>query len=220
MDDWSFRVPGSRLPSGRVERIDDPPPSPALPQPAATVLLMRDAERGFKVLLLKRVHTARFFPGAYVFPGGRVEATDLDPGVLARTSGLTLERAGERMRLHDARPPAAAYYLAAVREAFEETGILVARTADGDPMPTAAASAEVLEVRDELLRGACSFAQALVDLDALIDDAAMEYIGHWITPVAEQRRYDTRFFAAAVPPGSEPAIHTREVLAGTWITPA
>lgn len=180
---------------------------------------MRDADEGVEVLLLKRVHSAGFVPGAYVFPGGRVDERDADPVVMSRTVGLTVEGAAERMGLRDSSPPASAYYLAALREAFEETGILVARSAGGDPLPTAAAAPSVLEVRDRLLAGACSFAQALEDLGALIDDAAMEYIGHWITPTAEPRRYDARFFAAAVAPGSEPAIHTAEMLEAIWITP-
>ena len=159
---------------------------------------MRDADEGVEVLLLKRVHSAGFVPGAYVFPGGRVDAEDADPVVMSRTASLTMEGAAERMGLRDASPPAAAYYLAALREAFEETGILVGRSAGGDPLPTAAASSSVREVRNRLLDEGCSFAQALEDLDALIDDAAMEYIGHWITPIAEPQRYDARFFAAEV----------------------
>ncbi len=220
MDDSDFVVPEDQLPRGMAERIDDPPLSPAPARPAATVVLMRDADEGVEVLLLKRVHSAGFVPGAYVFPGGRVDAEDADPMVMSRTASLTMEGAAERMGLRDASPPAAAYYLAALREAFEETGILVGRSAGGDPLPTAAASSSVREVRDRLLDEACSFAQALEDLDAIIDDAVMEYIGHWITPIAEPRRYDARFFAAAVAPGSEPAIHTAEMLEAIWITPA
>ena len=174
---------------GIAERIDDPPSNPAPARPAATVVLMRDADEGVEVLLLKRVHSAGFVPGAYVFPGGRVDAEDADPVVMSRTASLSMEGAAERMGLRDASPPAAA-------------------------------SSSVREVRDRLLDGACSFAQALEDLDVLIDDAVMEYIGHWITPIAEPRRYDARFFAAAVAPGSEPAIHTAEMLEAIWITPA
>ena len=220
MDDSDFVVPEDQLLRGIAERIDDPPSSPAPARPAATVVLMRDADEGVEVLLLKRVHSAGFVPGAYVFPGGRVDAEDADPVVMSRTASLTMEGAAERMGLRDASPPAAAYYLAALREAFEETGILVGRSAGGDPLPTAAASSSVREVRNRLLDEGCSFAQALEDLDALIDDAAMEYIGHWITPIAEPRRYDARFFAAEVAPEAEPAIHAAEMLEAIWITPA
>ncbi len=220
MDESEFIVSEDHLPKGIAERIDDPPSSPALPRPAATVVLMRDAAEGVQVLLLKRVHSAGFVPGAYVFPGGRVDRDDADPDVLSRSVSLDADVAAERMKLLDADPPAVAYYLAALREAFEETGILVGRGADGEPLPTAAAASNVLEVRDRLLGESCSFAQALEDLGALIDDTAMEYVGHWITPIAEPRRYDARFFAAVVPPESEPAIHTAEMLDAIWITPA
>lgn len=216
MEDASCGASERQFPSG----MDDAPPGSVVARPAATLLLMRDEELGFTVLLLKRTHNAGFVPGAYVFPGGRVDGADLDSDVLARARGLTWARAAERMRLHDANPPAAAYYSAALREAFEETGILVGRTGDGDSLPTAAASPGVREVRDKLLRGACSFAQALEDLDVFIDNDAIEYIGHWITPVGEPRRYDTRFFAAAVGPRSEPALHIQEVLKAIWLRPA
>ncbi len=220
MDDSDFIVSEDHLPKGIAERIDHPPSIPAQPRPAATVVLMRDADEGVQVLLLKRVHSAGFVPGAYVFPGGRVDGGDADPEVLVRTVSLTVDLAAERMGLHDADPPAVAYYLAALREAFEETGILVGRNAEGSTLPSAAAAPNVLEIRDQLMDEACSFAQALEDLGALLDNTAMEYIGHWITPIAEPRRYDARFFAAAVAPDSEPAIHAAEMLDAIWITPA
>ncbi len=219
MDDSDFIVSEEHLPEGIAERIDDPPSRPALPRPAATVVLMRDADVGVEILLLKRVHSAGFVPGAYVFPGGRVDRADADPAVLDRSVSLTEDMAAERMRLPDADPPAVAYYLAALREAFEETGILVGHLRGGDPLPTAAASPSVLQIRDRLLDDVCSFAQALDDLGALIDDTAMEYIGHWITPIAEPRRYDARFFAAAVAPESKAAIHPAEMLDAVWVTP-
>lgn len=220
MDDSDFIVSEDHLPPGIAERIKDPPTTPSEPRPAATVVLMRDAREGIEVLLLKRVHHAGFVPGAYVFPGGRVDAEDADPEVLARTVGLTVDGAAARMRLEGAEPPAVAYYLASVREAFEETGILIGHGVDRDPIPSAAASTAVLEVRDQLLDDALSFAGALENLGAHIDDTSIEYVGHWITPIAEPRRYDARFFAAVVPPGTEAAIHTAEMLEAIWISPA
>ena len=220
VDDSDFIVSEDHLPKGIAERIDDPPSSPSIPRPAATVVLMRDSDEGIQILLLKRVHSAGFVPGAYVFPGGRVDGEDADPEALRRTPGLTVDTAAERMGLRDADPPAVAYYIAAVREAFEETGILVARNVDGDPIPTAAVALRVLEVRDRLLDESCSFARALEDLGAHIDDTAIEYVGHWMTPIAEPLRYDARFFAAVVPPESDPAIHTAEMLDAIWISPS
>ena len=217
MDD--FIVSEDHLPPGIAERINDPPVSPSDPRPAATVVLMRDSDEGIQVLLLKRVHNSGFVPGAYVFPGGRVDAEDADPEMLGKTVSLSADGAAARMRLEGADPPAAAYYLASVREAFEETGILIGHGADGDPVPSAAVSATVLNARDRLLDSSRTFAETLTDLSAQIDDTAIEYVGHWITPVAEPRRYDTRFFAAVVPPDSKPAIHKAEMVDALWITP-
>jgi len=219
MDESDFIVPEKHLPRGIAERIDDPPAVPAVARPAATVVLMRDAAAGLEVLLLKRVHNAGFVPGAYVFPGGRVDRGDADPAILRLTLSLTPEGAARRMGLRQADPPAAAYYLAALREAFEETGILVGRGRGGDPLPTAAVAPTVLDARNRILDEVCSFYQALEELGARLDDAAMEYIGHWITPIEEPRRYDARFFAAAVAPDAEPAIHAAEVLEAIWVRP-
>lgn len=215
-----FIVSEDHLPPGIAERIDHPPKSPSVPRPAATVVLMRDAVDGIEVLLLKRIHSAGFVPGAYVFPGGRVDAGDSDPALLARTESLSADEAAARMRLEGADPPAIAYYMASIREAFEETGILIGHTDDGSPMPSAAISSTVLAIRDRLLEDAYTLAGALENLGAQIDDTAIEYVGHWITPVAEPRRYDARFFAAVVAPGSEPAIHAAEMVDAIWISPA
>jgi 8-oxo-dGTP pyrophosphatase MutT (NUDIX family) len=218
MDD--FIVSEDHLPPGIAKRIDDPPMSPSDPRPAATVVLMRDSDEGLQVLLLKRVHSSGFVPGAYVFPGGRVDAEDADPEVLERTVSLSAERAATRMRLEGVDPPAVAYYLASVREAFEETGILIGHSSDGGPVRSAAVSPTVLTARNRLLDSSRTFAETLSDLGAEIDDTAIEYIGHWITPVAEPRRYDARFFAAVVAPESEPAMHEAEMVDAIWITPS
>ncbi len=180
---------------------------------------MRDAHHGLEVLLLKRVRSSGFVPGAWVFPGGRVDAADASEEVLERTPGLTLSQAAARLNLPDGETPAVAYYLAALREAFEETGILVGRSASGDRMAVAHAEPGVRDARERLLAGTCSFAEALKDLGAFLDSTAMEYIAHWITPTVEPRRYDTRFFAAAVDQAAVPAIHEEEMTQALWIAP-
>lgn len=219
MTEPDFVIPEDQLPEGFAERVDDPPDVPVRPRAAATVVLMRDHEEGVQILLLRRVRSSGFVPGAYVFPGGLVDADDAAPAILERAVDLTLEAAADRLDLHEADPPAAAYYLAAMREAFEETGILVGRDRRGGPVPTAAQNEGVLEARDRLLDETCTFAEALDELGAVLDGGAIEYIGHWITPIAEPRRYDARFFAAAVPEDAEPAIHAAEMTDAIWITP-
>ncbi|NNL29893.1 MAG: NUDIX hydrolase, partial [Gemmatimonadetes bacterium] len=112
------------------------------------------------------------------------------------------------------------YYLAALREAFEETGILVGERPDGSAPSTAVADAEVNAVREELMQDRIDFAQTLSALDCRVDGDRVEYIAHWITPTPEPRRYDTRFFAARVPPDTEAIVDPREMTEALWIPPS
>lgn len=176
---------------------------------------MRDSGAGLEVLLLRRNRRAGFVPGAYVFPGGRVDPADAAPDALARLDGLTAERAAARLDLPDGDPPAIAYHVAALREAFEETGILVGCVPEGG-----VADQDVARVREDLLEDRITYAEALARLDRRVSAGALEYLAHWITPVREPRRYDTRFFAARVPEGAEPVIDEREMTHALWVTPA
>ena len=174
---------------------------------------MRDVPAGFQVLLLRRNSRAGFVPGAYVFAGGRVDASDADSGALARIDGLTAERAARRLGLPDGDPPAIAYYVAAVREAFEETGILVGvESRLGQP--------RLAQIRDDLLEDRIGFGDALARIDSRIAGDVLEYLAHWITPELEPRRYDARFFAARAPEGAEPIVDAREMTHALWVTPS
>jgi len=220
MSEPDIVIPADRLPPGFAERIDRLPGEPAVPRPAATVVLTRPGQGDLEVLLLKRSRSAGFVPGAYVFPGGRVDREDASADLLARMDGLTPEDAATRMAMAThADPPAVAYYLAAIREAFEETGILVAHLVDGSPAHSAAADPGVLRCRDDLLADSSIFATVLDHMGCTMDGSAVEYIAHWITPTVEPRRYDTRFFLAAVPEGTEPELHIEEISDSVWITP-
>lgn len=212
-------IPFDKLPPGFADTLQKPPSEPAVPRPAATIVLMRDGDAGSEVLLLRRNRESGFVPGAYVFPGGRVDGADAHPDLLHRVDGLTSDEAAERLEHTDGEPPAMAFYLAALREAFEETGILVGHHADGHHPPTAAESEEVDAIRDDLMEDRITFAEALARMDCRIEGSAVEYLAHWITPAVEPRRYDTRFFAARVPRGSDAIIDPREMTDAVWITP-
>ena len=212
-------IPFEKLPPDFAATLDDPPDEPAPARPAATIVLMRDGDAGSDVLLLRRNRRSGFVPGAYVFPGGRVDEADGAAGLVERVDGLTEDSAAERLEHAGDHPPAIAFYLAALREAFEETGILVGNGADGAHPPTAAESQEVDRIRDELMEDRITFAQALDRMECRVDGSAMEYLAHWITPTVEPRRYDTRFFAAMVPPGSDAIIDPREMTDAVWTTP-
>lgn len=172
-------------------------------------MLLRDGSRGLEVLLLKRSAHAGFAPGAYVFPGGVVDAEDASPEAFARVDGLTAERAAARLDVAESHPPALAYWVTAVREAVEETGILLAD--GGHPIAS--------ELRVELLRGSVTFAQALVRLDRRVDAGGIAYFAHWITPEPSPRRYDTRFFAAAVGSAAHAVVDGREITEARWAAP-
>lgn len=213
-------IPFDRIPEGFAQRIDDPPEAPATPRPAATIVLMRDGVDGPELLLMRRNRNAGFVPGAYVFPGGRVDAADAGDDAVSLVDGLDGDGAADRLGLREGGTPAIAYYLAALREAFEETGILVGVTPDGSPPPSAAQDAGVDEVRKALMDDDLTFGQALDRLGCRISGTAIEYIAHWITPLPEPRRYDTRFFAAHVGVDTPPIIDPREMTDGIWIRPS
>jgi 8-oxo-dGTP pyrophosphatase MutT (NUDIX family) len=213
-------LPFAHLPPGFAETLDAPPAEPVPAHPAATIVLMREGSHGLEVLLLRRVRSAGFVPGAYVFPGGRVDADDATPALLERLHGVSAEQARERLGLApDAVPAAEAYLIAALREAFEETGLLVG-TRDGRPLVLSAADDDVFaHARARLLADEDIFADLLDELDVRLDGAAVEYVAHWITPLVEPRRYDTRFFAAALAGEGRVALHAAEMTDALWITP-
>jgi 8-oxo-dGTP pyrophosphatase MutT (NUDIX family) len=196
-------IPAERLPPGFAERIGDNAAEIAVPHPAATTVLLRDSESGPEILLMRRNRSAGFVPGAYVFPGGRVDAADADPAVtrLATLPG----------------PPPAYYWIAAMRELFEEAGVLLARTTGGDYALDARDGA-LATAREALLQDRTSIAQVLADLELSPAFDRMMPCAHWITPIAEPRRFDTRFFLAALPTERVALADAREMSDMIWLT--
>jgi 8-oxo-dGTP pyrophosphatase MutT (NUDIX family) len=148
-----------------------------------------------------------------------VDASDADEGIVARVDGLDGPTADRRLGLPEGDPPALAYYLAAVREAFEETGILVGHDSTGVSPATAAQDPKVDALRDDLMEDRLGFAAVLARMACRIDGPALEYIAHWITPEVEPRRFDTRFFAAKVPVGARAIVDPREMTDAVWLKP-
>jgi len=217
MSDPDQVIPFDRLPRDFARRLERPA-EPAPARPAATVVILREASVGMEVLLLKRARSAGFVPGAYVFPGGRVDTEDGEARLLSRLIDRSEDAWGERLGAGGI--AGAAYLAAALRETFEETGLLVARKPEGGFAPSGAEDEEVDGLRTRLLRGEVDFAGVLEALDLLLDDAQAEYIAHWVTPEAEPRRYDTRFFAVRVPRDVPIAPWEEEVVDHVWISPA
>ncbi len=200
-------IPEERLPPGFVRSVEHPPAPPAEPHPAATVVLLREAADGPEVLLLRRHRATAFVPGAWVFPGGRVDAGDAAFAASGRAVGAV-------------EPPRASFWAAAAREAFEETGVLLARDAGGSWLGSAAGSPQLEEWRERLMKGDIALAELIAGLDATLDLRHVVHCAHWITPVVEPRRYDTHFFLAELPEGAEVRPDAREMTAAAWLTPA
>ena len=219
MTDSGFLIPFENLHERFIKSLKHPSHPPVPAKPAATIALLRDSPSRMEVLLLKRDRNASFVPGAYVFPGGRVDPADWTKQTLASVDGLTTETAATRLGLVGTSPPAIAYYIAALREAFEETGILVGVGPNAQAPPTAAASVEVEVLRNGLMEGSVSFNEALKHLSCRIDGSSIEYLAHWITPEREPRRFDTRFFAARVQTDAEPIFDPREMTEARWLSP-
>ncbi|HEY2178843.1 MAG TPA: NUDIX hydrolase [Caulobacteraceae bacterium] len=183
--------------------MNDRPAAPVLP--AATVLLLRDAP-AFEVLMVQRHHQIDFAAGALVFPGGKIHASDE-----ART---WKERA---LGWEETAPLERGLRIAAIREAYEECGILLARHADlshfaGDDRARAAREAVV--ARPE------SFIALVHELDLKLDLAALAVFARWITPAMMPKRFDTWFFVAPAPPDQLAICDGWETVDAEWIEPA
>jgi 8-oxo-dGTP pyrophosphatase MutT (NUDIX family) len=211
------RRPGIRLPDGYAARAAEVLAGrvpPAEPRDAATVMLLRPAAgHGLEVYLLRRRPSMAFAPGAYVFPGGSVDARDADTEV-----GWAGPDAAGWGRLLDAPPELARVLVcAAVRETFEESGVLLAGEAAGTVGSTAGQAWEA--GRAALLAGATSLAGLLAGRRLVLRSDLLRPWSRWITPVTEERRYDTRFFAAALPPGQQARDVSGEADRAGWFRP-
>ena len=198
--------------------MSDSSARPATPREAASVILARDAPGGVEVLLLQRHPESRFSPGAFAFPGGRLEAADSAPGV-ERWCG-DLDRAEAARQLPDVTPPdrAIGFWVAALREAFEEAGILLAYGPDRR-LVEAPTLDEARAHRAACREDSARFGPILADLEVVLATDRVAYWAHWITPEERPIRYDTRFFVAAEPPGQIPEPDGHEMVAARWIAP-
>jgi 8-oxo-dGTP pyrophosphatase MutT (NUDIX family) len=179
---------------------------------AATVILVSDRP-DLHVLMLERTSRAVFGPGATVFPGGAVDAADRSARAYARVVGLDDAAAS---REHGLDAGGLGFRLAAVRECFEEAGILLARDADDRPVdhdPGLAAA------RDQLNAGTASFVDLLEARALVIAGAELRLFSHWLTPMGAPRRYNTWFFVAPAPDGEDGGHDDRELVASSWVRP-
>ncbi len=188
-------------------------------RPAATVMLIRDIEDGFEVFMLQRNHSAAFAGGMYVFPGGRVDATDGAEALEPFCDGLNDLEASAILQIPNG---GLAYWVAAIRECFEEAGVLLAR--DTKTNHTVAFDDDVTQDRFATARRAVHDSSLnmieLCQRESLrLITGSIHYVSHWITPVGEVRRFDTRFFVVDAPKSQEPLHDSHETIASLWVKP-
>ncbi len=183
------------------------------PKPAATVVLLRDGHSGPEVLLLKRTARTQFGPGAFVFPGGAVD--DSDHGVPCPLDDAT---ASAELGIASG---GLAYRHAAIRECFEEAGILLAYDAGGQPLnlEPAQARSRFATYRDALRNQEMTLRELCLRERLTVYGEQMLYASHWITPAYSPKRYDTRFFLAVAPPGQQAQCCGEETVEQCWLTP-
>jgi 8-oxo-dGTP pyrophosphatase MutT (NUDIX family) len=190
-------------------------------RPASTVILLRPSPARFDVFLVRRSDSVAFMGGAHVFPGGRVDDADRLDGTIAVDGA---DAAAARMPDVPAEQ-AVAHSVAALRELFEEAGVLLARrddrieriapvlTTDGDAFDRFAAH------RRALLAHTTTFAKILVAEGARLALDEIRYFAHWVTPDIEIKRFDTRFFVARAPAGQTPVHDEGETTHSEWLDP-
>ena len=191
----------------------------AVPRLSASAVLLRDLPAGgVEVYMLRRPTASSFAAGAYVFPGGVLDDTDSAAATLALAPRLDVEAATARLGFEGAEGTGrgAGLHLCAVRELFEETGVLVGRVSGR--VPAAGDAALLAAARAELLGGA-EASRALPAHGIELAPEQLCYVAHFITPDGAPRRFDTYFFLAPAPPAQEPAAHAAEAVDGGWHRP-
>lgn len=177
---------------------------PPIPRPSATVVLARASAADPELFMVRR-HSASAFGEAFAFPGGVLEPADAK--VHRWCSGLDDETASKRLGVPG---HGLDYYSAAIRELFEESGVLLA---DIDTLED-----DMIAARDALNDAADEW-DAFVSRNALrLDCGSLHYFSHWITPPNQPKRYSTRFFLAELPPGQAATHCGGELTDSCWIT--
>ncbi|WP_024508979.1 NUDIX hydrolase [Bradyrhizobium sp. ARR65] len=182
------------------------------PRPASTTLLLRDSARvgGIEVFMMVRHHQIEFSSGALVFPGGSIDQGDKEiverPELYAGGAGLD--------------PSASSFRVAAIRETFEESGILLARPKGSQDLIDAARAKEIeAECRGPLCEGKTTFLNVLAENELWLALDELVPYAHWITPEGMPKRFDTWFFLAAAPPDQLGAHDGRESTDSIWLSP-
>ncbi|QXC60074.1 NUDIX hydrolase [Aquihabitans sp. G128] len=186
---------------------------------AATVLILRDGAEGLEVFMLKRNLNSDFVGGAYVFPGGAVDPEDREADLEAICEGRTDADASARIGVPSG---GLAFWVAAIRESFEEAGVLLAQDRSGAivDLDAAAGLERWAEHRAAVDGGTRRLIEVAEAEDLRLAVGGMHHFAHWITPEGAPRRYDTHFFVTAAPADQTPLHDDHEVIANEWVRPA
>lgn len=190
-------------------------------RPAATVMLVRDAETsGIEVFMMRRTAAAVFAASQYVFPGGKVDDTDHAHTMEPWCDGRTDASASALLGL-----PAGglSYWVAAIRECFEEAGVLLARPAGSSGVvkfDDADVAKRFSQHRDALNAGSLDLVELCRREELRLITDAIGYVSHWITPIGPPRRFDARFFIARAPQAQEPLHDDNETVESLWVRPS
>ena len=193
-------------------------PAPAVPSPAATLVLLRDRPAGgVECLLMRRHLKSKFAAGDFVFPGGKIDPGDNPEDAARWCRGLEVKAAAQRLSLEAVPRTALGYWIGAIRETFEEAGLLLAVDADGRDVDIT--PARFADYRKACHRDNPAF-WAMVRGERLqLATDRLVYFAHWITPEEQPLRFDTRFFAAPAPAGQEASGDDFEMTDLKWLTP-
>jgi 8-oxo-dGTP pyrophosphatase MutT (NUDIX family) len=186
---------------------------------AATVMLVRDGAQGVEVFMLRRNLNSDFVGGAYVFPGGAVDDHDRHENLDQVCRGRSDAEASQQLGIERG---GLAYWVAAIRESFEEAGVLLAYDQAGNVirLDEPGTKERYVEHRRAVDTGERRLVDICEDEQLQLAVDHMYYFSHWITPEGAPRRYDTRFFVARAPEAQEPLHDDHEVIANLWIRPS
>lgn len=199
-------------------------PRPVPPLDAATVILVRPqpgAGDGFEVYMILRPEAMESYAGYYVFPGGKVAVEDREPESILACADPTSVRAPRLIPEEGVAGRALAHWVAAIRELFEEAGVLLCERADGAPLDfrDGDLALRLAAYRERLQRRDIRMPQILKAEGWRYRTEALWYLCRWTTPSMNPRRYDAKFFLCPLPPGQQAAAGGREADAGMWLSP-
>jgi len=182
---------------------------PVTPVPAATLMLIRDGAEGLEVFMVERHHQIDFATGALVFPGGKIDKADFDPGIRVRC-----ENADQFSDLE------LALRVGGIREAFEECGVLLAHDAGGAGLIAASRLAGLEHYRKKLVDGEITMLDFLLAENLVLLPENLVPFAHWITPPMVPKRFDTHFFIIEAPVDHIALHDGHESVDSVWISPA